>query len=61
LVFTSRFGTPIEVSSLHRDFKQILRFAGLPNIRFHDLRHSTASLLLAQVVHARAIMEHARP
>ncbi|MGO9057358.1 MAG: tyrosine recombinase XerC [Candidatus Binataceae bacterium] len=57
LVFTSRIGTPIEVSNLHRNFKGILREAGLPNIRLHDLRHSAASLLLAQGVHARAIME----
>jgi integrase len=57
LVFTSRIGTPIEVSNLHRDYKRILRTADLPNIRFHDLRHSAASLLLAQGVPARAIME----
>jgi integrase len=30
--------------------------AGLPDIRFHDLRHSCASLLLAQNVHPRVVM-----
>jgi len=57
LVFTTSIGTPIEKSNLYRDFKRILNDAKLPSIRFHDLRHSTASLLLAQGVHPRAIME----
>ncbi len=57
LVFTTSIGTPIEKSNLYRDFKGILNDAKLPSIRFHDLRHSTASLLLAQGVHPRAIME----
>jgi integrase len=42
---------------LTREYKALLRKAGLPNIRFHDLRHSAATLLLAQGVHPRAIME----
>ena len=57
LIFTTSIGTPIEKSNLFRDFKRILKNAKLPSIRFHDLRHSTASLLLAQGVHPRAIME----
>ncbi len=65
LVFTTSIGTAIEKSNLHRDFKGIIEKANessaeeatLPFIRFHDLRHSTASLLLAQGVHPRAIME----
>ena len=31
--------------------------AGLPPLRFHDLRHSCASLLVAQGVHPRIVME----
>ena len=31
-----------------RDFNQFLRFAGLREIRFHDLRHSYCSLLISQ-------------
>ena len=50
-------GTPIEKSNLYRDFERILKEAELPSIRFHDLRHSTAALLLAQGVNPRAIME----
>jgi integrase len=57
LVFTSRIGTPCEPRNLFRGFKTLLREAGLPVIRFHDLRHSAASLLLAQGVPMRAVME----
>jgi integrase len=58
LVFTNRSGRPIEPILLHRDYKALLRKAELPStLRFHDLRHSAASLLLAQGVHPRAIME----
>jgi integrase len=39
------------------DFKLILKKAELPNIRFHDLRHSAASLLLALNLHPRVVME----
>ena len=40
-----------------RAFKGHLTRAGLPDVRFHDLRHSCASLLVAQRVHAREVME----
>jgi integrase len=46
LVFTSTIGTPIEVGNLRRSFCRLLERAGLPRMRFHDLRHSCASLLL---------------
>ena len=57
LVFTTTIGTPIDKSGLHKDFKAILRTAGLPDIRYHDLRHTAATLLLAQGVDPRTIME----
>jgi site-specific recombinase XerD len=42
----------------HRHFKAALKKAGLPQpIRFHDLRHSRATLLIAQGVHPRVVME----
>jgi integrase len=51
-------GRPLEPILLHRDYKARLKKAELPtSLRFHDLRHSAASLLLAQGVHPRAIME----
>ena len=57
LVFTSRIGTPVDQRNLFRAFKALLAKAGLPDVRFHDLRHSAASLLLAQGVPMRAVME----
>jgi integrase len=57
LVFTTGHGTAIEPHNLFDHFKAALRAAGLPKMRFHDLRHSCASILLAQNVHPRVIME----
>jgi len=58
LVFTGPNGAPLEPVTLNRSYKALLKTAGLPvATRFHDLRHSAASLLLAQGVHARVIME----
>jgi integrase len=56
-VFASRVGTALEPRNLHRAFKRMLKYAGLPDIRFHDLRHSAASLMLAQGVPLRVVME----
>jgi integrase len=57
LVFVSGVGTPLEPRNLFRAFKATLVRAGLPEIRFHDLRHSAASLMLAQGVPLRVVME----
>ena len=46
LIFTSSRGRPMEQKIVHNEFKQILKKAGLPNIRFHDLRHTAATLML---------------
>ena len=57
MVFTSTVGTLMEPRTMQRKFKAILRTAELPNIRYHDLRHTAATLLLAQGVDPRTIME----
>lgn len=49
-VFTGKRGKPIDPSYVNRLFKSILQRAGLEHIRVHDLRHSAASILLAQGV-----------
>lgn len=46
LIFTNSLGGPIHPRNLLRNFKQLLRDGGLPTIRFHDLRHTAASLML---------------
>jgi integrase len=56
-VFTSRIGTPVEPRKVSGVFSEILKRAGLPRIRLHDLRHTCASLLLAQGVSFKAIQE----
>src|SRR5262245_47548848 len=56
-VFTSAIGTPLEGRNVTRQFKALLTAAGLPSIRLHDLRHSSATLLLAQGVNPRVVME----
>jgi integrase len=39
------------------EFKKLLKKADLPDIRFHDLRHSAATLLLSLGVHAKVVQE----
>jgi integrase len=56
-VFTTGIGTPLDARGVIRAFDRILKDAGLPKIRFHDLRHSAATLLLAQGVSPRYVSE----
>lgn len=46
MVFPSMVGTPVGQRNLHRFFKRLLKKASLPDIRFHDLRHTAATLML---------------
>lgn len=57
LVFTTAAGTPLEPSNLRRDFDSLIERAGVRRIRFHDLRHTCASLLFAQGVPPRVVMD----
>jgi integrase len=56
-VFTSMVGTPLEPRNVYRQFQKALERAQLPHARFHDLRHTCATLLLVQGVPARVVME----
>jgi integrase len=58
LVFPSQVGTPLSARNLQRHFKTLLKSARLPETtRFHDLRHTCATLLLRQGVHAKYVQE----
>ncbi|MDI6872498.1 MAG: tyrosine-type recombinase/integrase [Bacillota bacterium] len=58
LVFTGDAGRPISPRNLVRQFKLLLKKAGLPNsVRFHDLRHTHATLLFRKGVHPKAVQE----
>lgn len=57
LVFSSTTGTPLDHSNLTRRLHKLLRAADLPQMGWHGLRHSAASLLAAQRVPMRLIME----
>jgi integrase len=56
-VFTSELGSPLDDSNVRRVLRGLLEKANLPHMRFHDLRHTCASLLLAQKVAPRVVME----
>jgi integrase len=57
-VFCNSTGGPLRRSHVHDSvFKPILKAAGLHDIRFHDLRHTSASLLLAAGVHPKVVQE----
>jgi integrase len=58
LVFPNRVGRPLANQNLiRRDFHPLLARLGLPRIRFHDLRHTAATLLLQQGVHPKIVSE----
>ena len=56
-VFASTAGTPLYPRNLVRQFKGLLEEAGLRAIRFHDLRHTTATFLIARGEHPRTVMD----
>jgi integrase len=57
LVFTTAIGTPLESRNVLRNFHRHLEVTGLPHIRFHDLRHTAATLLLSQNVNPKVVSE----
>jgi integrase len=58
LVFATEIGTPLNRHNLvNRSFRPLLLRVGLPYIRFHDLRHTCATILLSKGVHAKFVQE----
>ena len=57
-VFCTKAGTPIDANNLRKhSFLPLLLRAGLPRIRFHDLRHSAATLFFSMGVHPKIVQE----
>ena len=58
LIFSSEIGTPLNPENLvKRSFKPLLKRSGLPEIRFHDLRNTCATLLMGRGVHPKLVQE----
>lgn len=55
LVFSRPDGEPLDPSTVTHAFRKVTRAAGLPDLRFHDLRHTHASLMLKQGVHPKIV------
>lgn len=56
-VFTNATGGPLHANTLTARFKRLVAAAQVPTIRFHDLRHTSATLLLAEGVHPKIVQE----
>ena len=56
-VFTTGLGTPTHPDDISRLLPTVLKAAKLPKVRFHDLRHSCATLLLSLGVHPKLVQE----
>lgn len=58
LVFTQKNGKPIDADNLmNRRYRKILKLAGVKQIRFHDLRHTYASLLISKDLNFKYIQK----
>jgi integrase len=56
-VFTRENGSPLRPGHIYEHFNVLARQAGLPPVRFHDLRHGSASMLLAAGVELNTVSE----
>ena len=63
-MFTNTGGEPLHPESISQLFGRLVARSGLPHIRFHDLRHTHASLLVASGIPVKVVSErlgHAHP
>lgn len=56
-VFTNRDGGPLYRTNVRRAFAAAIARAGVPAIRFHDVRHTSATLMLAQGAPVKVVQE----
>ena len=56
-MFTDATGNHITKPTLYRAFKKAAASIGRPDARFHDLRHSCATLMLAQGADIKSVQE----
>ena len=56
-VFTDGEGEPVHPNAVYQTFGRIVRNAGLPHMRFHDLRHTHGSLLIKEGVPVKVVSE----
>ena len=57
-MFATEIGTPLNRHNLtQRSFRPLLARAGFPQIRFHDLRHTCATILLSRGIHDKFVQE----
>jgi len=64
LIFATGNGTPFSQSNLMRDFYKLLDGSNFPRIRFHDIRHTAASLMINRgipIVVVSKILGHSKP
>jgi integrase len=57
LVFSNTHGGFLQPDRLREMLQKLLKEAGLPYMRFHDLRHSAATILLSMGVHPKVVQE----
>jgi len=64
LILPSAVGSPLNKSNMRKDFNRVLEAANLPHIRFHDLRHTAASLMMnhqVPILVASRRLGHSKP
>lgn len=57
LIFTNEIGEPLHPNTVANRFLQLSHEAGVPRIRLHDMRHTSATLMLANNVHPKVVQE----
>ncbi|MFN2569635.1 MAG: tyrosine-type recombinase/integrase [Candidatus Dormibacteria bacterium] len=57
LVFCNQVGKYLQAQQVLVGLHELLARAGLPRVRFHDLRHTAATLLLSQGIHPKIVSE----